>query len=173
MLLQANSVLPGQSTIKKFLPWTLHSAQAAASHRSLHRQQATCSSAQLGLMWSRAVYLPALPEVGRAPGQGPDAECLAAAGAKDRRGGGQLHCAIRFEQALSRPPPRRRLGLLQAHTGCTQKIYAMYMRKDNNAGCHIAICGRDHQGGKQPRLPPPLSVDFACSIWDLVCSCNA
>ena len=43
-------------------------------------------------------YLPALPEVSGAPCQGPNAERLAAACAKDCRGGGQLHCAIRFQQ---------------------------------------------------------------------------
>lgn len=62
-------------------------AQAAGSCSSARQPHAEQSS-----------HLPALPEIGRASGQGPDAERLAAAYAEDRRGGGQLHCAIRFQQ---------------------------------------------------------------------------
>ena len=59
-----------------------------AQHRLLPATKITkeamsCSSAQLASC-EQSSHLPALPEVSRAPGQGPHAERLAAAGAKDR-----------------------------------------------------------------------------------------
>ena len=93
----ASKLCPAWSSLSKISALDAAFSTGCCQSHSLHRQQA---NARL-LSWphvEQSSYLPALPEVGRAPGQGPDAECLAAAGAKDRRGGGQLHCAIRFEQ---------------------------------------------------------------------------
>ena len=68
MLLQAESVLPGQAH-QRFLPGTLHAAQYAASITFCRgsRQPLVCSAS---LMWSRAVTCPPCRRSAELPARG-------------------------------------------------------------------------------------------------------